>query len=155
MGLTNRPYVDKRVIKYYNMIPEDKYEVAGVYCIKVNEEIVYIGKAVNMRLRIANHMYHICEGYNNTSGSKFKYGELARAISLGYKLNFDVLHTSSIVERGQEQNDDIGFAEAKLINKYMPKLNKQIPSIEDYHKYKNKEYEKLEINGNRDESNWQ
>lgn len=31
----------------------DKYEHAGIYCIKVADDIVYIGKSTNMLWRIA------------------------------------------------------------------------------------------------------
>ena len=31
----------------------DKYEHAGIYCIKIDSMIVYIGKSVNMLRRIA------------------------------------------------------------------------------------------------------
>ncbi len=33
----------------------NKYEHAGIYCIKVDSEIVYIGKSTNMLKRIAQH----------------------------------------------------------------------------------------------------
>ena len=32
-----------------------KYEHPGIYCIKVDREIVYIGKSANMLKRIAQH----------------------------------------------------------------------------------------------------
>lgn len=31
----------------------DKYEHAGIYCIKIDEHIVYIGKSLNMLKRVA------------------------------------------------------------------------------------------------------
>lgn len=31
----------------------DKYEHAGIYCIKIDEQIVYIGKSHNMLRRVA------------------------------------------------------------------------------------------------------
>lgn len=31
----------------------DKYEHAGIYCIKIDNEIVYIGKSHNMLKRVA------------------------------------------------------------------------------------------------------
>lgn len=31
----------------------EKYEHAGIYCIKIDDEIVYIGKSTNMLLRIS------------------------------------------------------------------------------------------------------
>lgn len=33
----------------------DKYEHPGIYCIKVDDEIVYIGKSHNMLKRVAQH----------------------------------------------------------------------------------------------------
>ena len=33
----------------------DKYEHPGIYCIKINEKIVYVGKSRNMLQRIAEH----------------------------------------------------------------------------------------------------
>jgi len=33
----------------------DKYEFAGIYCIKIDENIVYIGKSSNMFRRISEH----------------------------------------------------------------------------------------------------
>lgn len=32
-----------------------KYEHAGIYCIKIDDKIVYIGKSKNMLRRIADH----------------------------------------------------------------------------------------------------
>lgn len=32
-----------------------KYEFAGIYCIKIDDEIVYVGKSGNMLRRIAQH----------------------------------------------------------------------------------------------------
>ena len=31
----------------------DKYEHAGIYCIKIDDDIVYIGKSMNMLRRVA------------------------------------------------------------------------------------------------------
>ena len=31
----------------------DKYEYAGIYCIKIDDDIVYIGKSMNMLRRVA------------------------------------------------------------------------------------------------------
>jgi len=31
----------------------DKYEHAGIYCIKIDESVVYIGKSYNMLKRVA------------------------------------------------------------------------------------------------------
>ena len=44
-----------------------KYEHPGIYCIKLNERVVYIGKSQNMLERIAAHYVGI------NSGSERKY----------------------------------------------------------------------------------
>ena len=51
----------------------DKYEHPGIYCIKLNDLIVYIGKSRNMLERIAQHYVGIKEG------SECKYRILAEA----------------------------------------------------------------------------
>ena len=48
-----------------------KYEHAGIYCIKVNNQIVYIGKSMNMLWRVAQHYVGI------QTGSEKKYRILA------------------------------------------------------------------------------
>lgn len=141
-------YITEKVKEYRQLLPMEKYDHPGVYRIMVNGEIVYVGKARNMADRIANHMYLIKEGVHTTEGTKFKYRELKHAMDNGYYISFDVLYTSSIVyteDTRQEVDDDIGPKEAYFINYFMPKLNKQIPDLNDYHKYKNKNYESLNI----------
>lgn len=151
MGQLEKAYVNDKIKEYYNIVPAEKYEHAGVYCIKVDEEIVYVGKARDMRTRVASHMYNTLDNKNMTPGMRFKYGELRKAHQLGYQVIFDVLYTSPIVNPGKEQDDDIGKMEAELINKYLPKLNKQIPNLTNYHKYSNKEYEHLELKEKKNE----
>ena len=51
----------------------DKYERAGIYCIKIDSRIVYIGKSRNMLTRIANHYANI------KIGKERKYRILAEA----------------------------------------------------------------------------
>lgn len=141
-------FYQNALIQYYReLLPKDKYEHPGVYSITVNGEIVYVGKARNMASRIAYHLYKIQEGEWKSPAEQFKYGELRRAKDFGYSINFDALYISTIVETEDTKivDDDIGPQEAIYINKYMPKLNKQIPDLNNYHKYKNKEYEILNI----------
>ena len=51
----------------------DKYEHPGIYCIKIDNQIVYIGKSRNMLVRIAEHYVGIKQG------SERKYRILAEA----------------------------------------------------------------------------
>ena len=51
----------------------DKYEHPGIYCIKLNDQIVYIGKSLNMLERIAAHYVGV------KTGSERKYRLLSEA----------------------------------------------------------------------------
>lgn len=64
----------------------DKYEHAGIYCIKVDEQIVYVGKSANMLRRIAQHYAGV------QMGSEKKYRILSEARRKGHSINFDVLY---------------------------------------------------------------
>jgi len=50
-----------------------KFEHPGVYCIKVDDHIVYIGRSTNMLKRIASHYYGL------EKGAETKYRILAEA----------------------------------------------------------------------------
>ena len=63
-----------------------KYEFAGIYCIKVDNEIVYIGKSGNMLRRIAQHYAGI------QMGTEKKYRIMAEARRKGHNIGFDVLY---------------------------------------------------------------
>jgi len=52
---------------------ENKYKFAGIYCIKIDRDIVYIGKSSNMLRRIAEHYVGI------KTGSEKKYRIIAEA----------------------------------------------------------------------------
>lgn len=147
-------YANDAIKHYRTWLPQDKYDHPGVYKITVNNEIVYVGKARNMADRIATHIQMIRDAKLRTEGEKFKYGELREAIKNHYNIQFDVLYTSLLSNDTDNIyiDNDIGPYEAKYINEYMPKLNKQIPDLFNYHKYRNKPYEKLNINRSFEES---
>ena len=63
-----------------------KYEFAGIYCIKIDDEIVYVGKSGNMLRRIAEHYVGI------KTGSEKKYRIIAEAQRKGHPITFDVLY---------------------------------------------------------------
>lgn len=64
----------------------EKYEHAGIYCIKIDDEIVYIGKSENMLRRIAHHYANI------KIGAEKKYRIMAEAQRKGHSIGFDVLY---------------------------------------------------------------
>ena len=103
----------------------DKYEKAGIYCIKIDQTIVYIGKSQNMLKRVAQHYVGI------KSQSELKYRILAEAHRKGHKISFDVLYYAT----GCGYNaikDEIGTKEGEYIRQYKPALNTQIPKENDY-----------------------
>ena len=66
----------------------EKYDCAGVYCIKIDEQIVYIGKSLNMMDRIAAHYVGI------KRGSELKYRILQELQRKGKTVKFDVLYNA-------------------------------------------------------------
>ena len=109
----------------------NKYRHAGIYCIKIDTDIVYIGKSANMLRRIAEHYVGI------KTGSEKKYRILAEARRRGHPITFDVLYyakSKGIANRLAE----IGEKEGEYIRHYMPLLNTQIPKAEDWNKYESK-----------------
>lgn len=106
----------------------DKYEFAGIYCIKIDDDIVYIGKSNNMLKRVAQHYVGI------KSQSELKYRILAEAQRKGHTINFDVLYYAT--ESGYNAvKDEIGTKEGEYIREYKPALNTQIPKETDYHTF--------------------
>ena len=64
----------------------DKYEHPGIYCIKISEQIVYVGKSRTMLKRIAEHYVGI------KTGKEKKYYIMSEAQHKGHSINFDVLY---------------------------------------------------------------
>ena len=110
-----------------------KYEHPGIYCIKLNERVVYIGKSVNMLERVAAHYVGI------KTGSECKYRILAEARQkLDCPIEFDVLYYAQ--KTGKDDIiEEIGQKEGELIRQYRPPLNTQIPKEEDWRKYEMKQ----------------
>ena len=106
----------------------DKYRHAGIYCIKIDADIVYIGKSANMLRRIAEHYVGI------KTGSGKKYRIIAEAQRKGHPITFDVLYyakSKGIIN----QLAEIGEKEGEFIRRHRPILNTQIPKAEDWKKF--------------------
>lgn len=103
-----------------------KYEHPGIYCIKLDDEIVYIGKSKNMLNRIAQHYVGI------KTCSERKYRILAEAQRKGHTVGFDVLYCAKS-KRPDEINEEIGEKEGEMIREYHPILNTQIPKSPNWH----------------------
>ena len=118
-------YVDNMINFLKRKGLADKYEFAGIYCIKIDNDIVYIGKSHNMLKRVAQHYVGI------KSQSELKYRILAEAQRKGHTINFDVLYYAT--ESGYNAvKDEIGTKEGEYIRQYKPALNTQIPKETDY-----------------------
>jgi hypothetical protein len=105
-----------------------KYNHAGIYCIKLDNQIVYIGKSTNMLYRVAEHYVGI------QTGSETKYRILAEAVRKNHSITFDVLYDASSFGREQIQ-EEIGNMEGEYIRKYRPILNTQIPKADNWRSY--------------------
>lgn len=110
---------------------KEKYRGAGIYSIKIDDILVYIGKSQDLLERVAEHIAEI-QNINQHSSNKYKV--IAQAQRMGHKVSFDVLYYSPFTS-GNDMIDDIGFNEGKYIRKYLPFLNTQIPNENDYKKY--------------------
>ena len=106
----------------------DKYEHAGIYCIKIDKEIVYIGKSVNMLRRVAEHYVGI------KTGSNKKYRIIAEAQRKGHNIDFDVLYYAKS-KSYELKKKEIGNKESEYIREYQPILNTQIPKIDNYNNF--------------------
>ena len=106
----------------------DQYEHAGIYCIKIDEAVVYIGKSYNMLKRVAQHYAAI------QKPTEKKYRILAEVRRKGHAINFDVLYYA----KAQDYTSimaEIGEKEGEYIRQYKPVLNTQIPKEDDWHKF--------------------
>lgn len=121
-------YVDNMINFLKRKGLADKYEFAGIYCIKIDDDIVYIGKSHNMLKRVAQHYVGI------KKQSELKYRIIAEAQRKGHTINFDVLYYASRCGYNAVK-DEIGTKEGEYIRKYKPVLNTQIPKETDYHTF--------------------
>ena len=102
-----------------------KYEHAGMYCIKIDNKIVYIGKSANMLRRIAQHYAGIQQG------TEKKYRIISEAERKGHPITFGVLYYAKS-RRLAERLAEIGEKEGEYIREYKPILNTQIPKAENW-----------------------
>lgn len=103
---------------------KEKYDRCGVYCIYIDDILVYIGKSENMIDRLASHIFYV--GHLAYTKSN-KYFVLNSAKALQHNVRFDVMLYST--------SSSLGWDEGKLIRKYLPPLNYQIPREDDYRKF--------------------
>ena len=107
---------------------ENKFAHAGIYCIKIDGNIVYIGKSMDMLRRMAQHYVGI------RTGSEKKYRIMAEAKRKGHIVNFDVLYYAKSRSK-VDKMVEIGEKEGAYIRQFQPILNTQIPKEDDWHQY--------------------
>ena len=103
----------------------EKYEHAGIYCIKIDDKIVYIGKSANMLRRISQHYAGIKQG------TEKKYRIISEVERKGHPITFDVLYYAKS-RRYADKLAEIGEKEGEYIRRYTPILNTQIPKAENW-----------------------
>lgn len=106
----------------------EKYDHAGIYCIKIDDTIVYIGKSHNMLKRVSQHYAAIM------GQTEKKYRIFAEAQRKGHSINFDVLYHAAETYYPAVKNE-IGQKEGEYIRQYKPILNTQIPREDDWRKF--------------------
>ena len=106
----------------------EKYDYAGIYCIKIDDTIVYIGKSHNMLKRVSQHYAAIM------GQAEKKYRIFAEAQRKGHSINFDVLYHAAETYYPAVKNE-IGQKEGEYIRQYKPILNTQIPREDDWRKF--------------------
>lgn len=94
---------------------------SGIYCIKINGVIIYIGKADNLLKRILSHQVNTELGL-----PEHKYNVFRGIIQKGYTLCFEVLEYVP-------NKKNLRIVEGKWIRKYVPILNYQIPKEDGIH----------------------
>ena len=117
-----------------------KYEHPGIYCIKVEGQLLYIGKSENMLQRVAEHYVGI------RIGSEKKYRLLAEIQRNGHPIEFDVLYYAQ-KKRASAIREEIGNKEGEYIRQFRPVLNTQIPKAEDWRKWDTNTVDAAEVIG--------
>lgn len=107
-------YVKTKYIKPY-------LDKSGIYCIKIDGVIIYIGKADNLLKRILSHQVNTELGL-----PEHKYDVFRGIIQQGYTLCFEVLEYVP-------NKKNLLIVEGKWIRKYVPIMNYQIPKEDGIH----------------------
>lgn len=104
-----------------------KIDCAGVYQIKLDGKLVYIGKADNMLNRLTDHYLETFR----PQPREHKYKILREAKMLGHNIQFSVLYYATNTRR-DEIEEEICIKEGELIRANLPPLNYKIPLAENY-----------------------
>lgn len=95
------------------------FDTSGIYCMKINNYIVYIGESCQVRERIVEHLWAIVSAKEGQKDNK--YWHLKKAKERGYKIIFTLLEDCkkcSEEERMQKENEWITYFNPPLNTKY-------------------------------------
>lgn len=104
----------------------EKYQHPGIYCIKMDGHIIYVGKSKDMLGRIYDHM-RILVSENLPKENKYRI--IRESKVKGHNISFDVLKYTTYDE------DDLGGTERDYIRELRPVLNAQIPHADNWRKW--------------------
>lgn len=109
--------------KRYDSLKQEKsnLDCSGIYCIKLQGQIIYIGQARNLLYRALAHQVN-----TELDLPEHKYDVFRGIIQNGYTLSFEVLEYVPNIE-------DLKVVEGRWIRKYVPILNYQIPKEDGIH----------------------
>lgn len=124
----------KKLAKKYvnNVKGGEELDGAGIYCILLNDCVVYVGQSRSLRWRIASHVSAIHDE-ENPEYNKAKYKLLREANEKGYEIKFRVLFFIP-----EEDLPLMNVIEAWEIDKYQPPLNIIHPPINGQNQYQNR-----------------
>jgi excinuclease UvrABC nuclease subunit len=79
------------------ILKEENDKLTGIYCIKVDKAIVYIGKSRNIQSRLHSHFIGICQAKEN------KYSLLKTAYFKHIPITFFLLEECSEIELDEKE----------------------------------------------------
>ena len=109
--------------KRYEQLKQQRQDLdkSGIYCVKLQGQIIYIGLARNLFYRILAHQVN-----TELDLPEHKYDVFRGIIQQGYTLSFEVLEYVPNIK-------DLKVVEGKWIRKYIPIMNYQIPKEDGIH----------------------
>ena len=113
---------EKEKQKIINRGYGEKYNHAGVYSIRIDGKLVYIGKATNMLNRLVDHILEI----GRNEAREHKYAVLREARDTDHRIDFDVLYYATSASPSAIECE-ICEKEGELIRENLPPLNYKIP----------------------------
>ena len=128
--VTGREPISDREKPHYPDKVKEKYNFSGIYCICIDNKVLYVGQSLNMYGRLWDHMKQIRDS------AEKKYKILREAQYDGCTITFQPLYYCKRV-REDAVKRELNEREGYFINYYLPPLNKRIPAHEKFEKQTN------------------